>query len=290
MRLDFERKKDWLTSSSLLSPLFSLCRQGILPKYTSCTFQQYAVIDSVLAAKTPSNFADEEVAGISLAAMTPNCGLYHPEQAGIEAPWSNPNAGKGKAIIILGGSSSVGQYGIQLARLSGFSKIVTSSSLKHREYLEKIGGTNLVVLDRNQAKPKDFLDATQGFKIETIFDSISDEETQKLAVEIFQGQKENSSPKVITVLDSSEEVQSLANGSNPKVSLSHVMAMGSLPHNRQVSEPLMKNLTKWLENKEFFPNRVEVVKGGLKGLEEALDKNRKGVSGVKIVVKPSETS
>lgn len=221
--------------------------------------------------------------------MTPAVGLYSPEQAAIEGPWSNPTAGKGKAIVILGGSSSVGQYGIQLARLSGFSKIITTSSLKHKDFLEKVGGSNVVVLDRSQVSAKDILNVTDGLEIRTIFDSISEEETMKLAIDVYQGNATSQSPKVIVVLPPPEQAQKKAD-SGTKVHLSPVLAMGSLPNNRVVSEPLMKNLTKWLENGEFFPNRPQLVKGGLNGAQEALDLNKKGVSGVKVVFRPSETS
>lgn len=38
------------------------------------------------------------------------------------------------------------------------------------------------------------------------------------------------------------------------------------------------------------PNNVEVVAGGLKGVGEALQRVVKGVSGVKLVVNPQETT
>ena len=61
--------------------------------------------------------------------MAAAVGLYHSTGLGLAAPWDNKNAGKGKAIVILGGSSSVGQYTVQLARLSGYSKIVTNTKV-----------------------------------------------------------------------------------------------------------------------------------------------------------------
>jgi hypothetical protein len=36
---------------------------------------------------------------------------------------------------------------------------------------------------------------------------------------------------------------------------------------------------------QFKPNRVEVTEGGLEKIQEGMEKNKKGVSGVKVVVK-----
>jgi len=227
--------------------------------------------------------------------MTPGVGFYSPNHASITPPWEDSEFGNKKAVVVLGGGTSIGQYAIQLARLSGFSKIVTSASPSHKEFLQKIGGENTVVLDRHEAKVEDYVQALDGLPIRTIFDSISDEDTQKLGVQVFQASLNPDSkfldfdPKLIITGGPNDKAVALGETSSTKITISNVMAMGSAPHHRVVSEPLMKNLSKWLENEEFFPNRVQVVKGGLKGLSEALEMNKKGVSGVKVVVKPQET-
>lgn len=44
----------------------------------------------------------------------------------------------------------------------------------------------------------------------------------------------------------------------------------------------------WLAKGVLKPNKVEVIPGGLSSLEKALDRNKGGVSGVKIVIQPQQ--
>lgn len=87
--------------------------QGIITNPDASTFQQKAVLDEKLISHTPDNITDDEAAGIQLASMAAVVGLYH--ETGALAlrplPWNEggSKAGQDKAIVILGGSSSVGQ-------------------------------------------------------------------------------------------------------------------------------------------------------------------------------------
>ncbi|KAI0741760.1 chaperonin 10-like protein [Daedaleopsis nitida] len=64
------------------------------------------------------------------------------------APWEEGGLAKyvGQAAFIVGGSSSVGQYVIQIAKLQGFSPIITTSSLKHEDLLKSLGATVTVAV------------------------------------------------------------------------------------------------------------------------------------------------
>lgn len=115
--------------------------------------------------------------------------------------------GKGKyvghPIVILGGSSSVGQNGklqpkikgaylynfnhsaIQLAKLSGFSFVITTASLKHTEYLKSLGATH--VIDRSvsaSALASEINTITQNMPIKYAVDSISSPDTQQAAYDL----------------------------------------------------------------------------------------------------------
>jgi NADPH:quinone reductase-like Zn-dependent oxidoreductase len=69
---------------------------------------------------------------------------------------------------------------IQLARLSGFSPIITTASLKHTERLQSLGATD--VLDRNldtAALSAEIQKLSRGQPLRYIYDSISTAETQR---------------------------------------------------------------------------------------------------------------
>jgi NADPH:quinone reductase-like Zn-dependent oxidoreductase len=98
---------------------------------------------ALLVRETPGKASDEQVASISLVIMA--TALYHKSSHGIPTPWINngKGAGGGKPFIIFGESSSVGQYAIQLARISGFKLIATHISLAHFTYLQILKTTTV---------------------------------------------------------------------------------------------------------------------------------------------------
>lgn len=263
--------------------------QGIIGNYDSSTFQQYAKIPAALVAKTPKKITDDEASGIMLATVAALTGFYDKTGHGLKAPWDEggEQAGKGKAIVIIGGSSSVGQYAIQLAKISGFEKIITNSSAKHLDHLKSLGAD--VVLDRSkQNSPEDFKAAVDGLPLAFVFDSISEKDTQILGAKVLAATKTEKG-HVIVVQGANAEASELAQSLEPKVSVKQVMGLGSSPSLRYLSEPLAKHLggeDGYIAQGRFVPNRALVVDGGLGNIEAALAKNKQGVSGEKVIIRP----
>ncbi|KAI9372197.1 chaperonin 10-like protein [Aspergillus egyptiacus] len=274
-----------------LAPGDRVLFQGIIGNYDSSTFQEYCKMPAALVGKIPSGISDEQAAGVCLATVAAVTGFYDKSGRGLEtAPWDQEaggrSVGKGKAIVVLGGSSSVGQYAIQLARLSGYERIVTSASLAHEELLKSLGAT--VVLDRKAAGVKEYEEALGGLPLDFVFDSISLRDTQVLGVEVLQ-RAGSQGGVVATVLGADEEAKALGSSKDVKVDIRPVLGLGSNPALRYLSEPMMKALggeDGWLATGQFRANRPVVVEGGLDKLDEALDKNRAGVSGTKVVIRP----
>jgi NADPH:quinone reductase-like Zn-dependent oxidoreductase len=263
--------------------------QGIIGTNDCSTFQQYTKMPAALVGKTPSKITDNEAAGISLTTVAAVTGLYDKTGQGLTPPWDKGGSevGAGKAAIVLGGSSSVGQSAIQLARLTGFERIITNSSTAHKEYLESLGATT--VLDRSKATAKDFKEAAGNLQVGFVLDGVSTKDTQILGVQILQGL---SGGNVVVVMSPNEEAIKLGEEPGQKpVKIKHVVGLGSSPALRYLSEPLFKALggeNGWLASGKYIPNRPEVVPGGLEALEEALEKNKKGVSGIKVVIRPND--
>ncbi|KAE8372708.1 chaperonin 10-like protein [Aspergillus bertholletiae] len=264
--------------------------QGIIGRYDYSTFQQYCKMPAALVSKTPSNISDEQAAGISLATVAVVTAFYDKSGHGLTPPWDKNGAqvGNGKAIVIIGGASSVGQYAIQLARLSGFEKIVTNASPQNHECLKQLGAH--VVLDRAHSTPEDFKAAIGGLPLEFVFDSISVKATQLLGVEIAQA-TQSGADKVVTVQSVDSDAVALGQSKEPKVEVKQVLGLGSSPTLRYLSEPLVKHLggeDGYIAKNLFVPNRVHLVQGGLSAVEQALTKNKEGVSGEKVVFRPNE--
>ncbi|KAJ1566766.1 hypothetical protein HK405_008481 [Cladochytrium tenue] len=284
--------------------------QGIIGNKDASTFQQYCRMPVELLAKTPASISDDEAAGVSLASIAAAAALYDSSTGyGLAPPWISKTAGAGRAIAIIGGSSSVGQYLIQLARLSGFDRIVTNSSPANAPLLTSLGAH--VVLDRsNNSEPNDFVNATSGVPLGLVVDTISDATTQVLAVRISREavgvNTESPPPLVITTLTPHPDAVALASGINvaqdqtsepPRsqapqtapVRIRDVVALGSLPSLRPLSVPFFAHLggsKGYLATGDVRPNRPAVVPGGLSNIGNVLEMQRRGVSAVKLIVRP----
>lgn len=224
---------------------------------------------------------------------------------GLPAPWDKggDTVGNGKAIVIIGGSSSVGQYAIQLARLSGFSRIITNSSPAHVEHLKKLGAH--VVLDRaTQSAPEHFHQTLDGLPLPLAIDAIVHKSTLLLGIKILQLAKTPGATLVRSTADK-EDLVAVVEGKSGAldsdivelaqrghaVELKGIVGIGSTPSLRHLSEPMAQILggeDGWIAKGLFEPNRPVVVPGGLSALDDALEKNKKGVSGEKVVIRPFE--
>lgn len=72
---------------------------------------------------------------------------------------------------------------IQLARLSGFSKIITTSSSSHVDHLKALGATDVV--DRSSTTD-DFLKIAGNLPLNAVYDAIGSEETLKQGTSILE--------------------------------------------------------------------------------------------------------
>jgi NADPH:quinone reductase-like Zn-dependent oxidoreductase len=73
---------------------------------------------------------------------------------GVPLPWPKPDTyvpeNADEAILVWGGSSSVGQYAIQLLKYYGYTNVIAAASSKHHAHLRSLGATKLIdYKDRN---------------------------------------------------------------------------------------------------------------------------------------------
>ncbi|KIJ54533.1 hypothetical protein M422DRAFT_24482 [Sphaerobolus stellatus SS14] len=248
---------------------------------TTATFQQYTTVPAEIVAKLPSNLSFDQAASIPLGIATPAVGFYHSHEkqgAGLQAPWEG-GEGKyaGQAIVIFGGSSSVGQYAIQLAKLSGFSPIITTSSLHNADLLKSFGATH--VIDRKAdvvAEVKKIL--SEPPKI--VYDAISLEDTQNQAVQVVAPDG-----TLLLVIPAVEGVKSAQGDKNVYT------VFGNVHVQRELGVSMYSKLTEYFESGKIKPNRVEILPNGLAGIPDGLQKMEDNkVSGVKLIARPQETS
>ncbi|KAG6898956.1 hypothetical protein C0993_002326, partial [Termitomyces sp. T159_Od127] len=245
----------------------------------SASFQQYTLTYAATTAMIPARFSYEDVATIPVALTAAYVGFYNmkPFGLGLARPTESKNQGMyaGKPIVVLGGSSSVGQFAIQLAKLSGFSPIVTTASLKHTEFLKYTGAT--YVLDRNLATDalKTEIKKITNNHINIVYDAISLPVTQQTGHDLLVP-----GGNLITVLD-------LSITKNDNINHIKVTGILRLPENQELLAELYTKLSQFLEQGAIKPNRFKVLTGGLGGIITGLkDMENDQVSGVKLVARP----
>ncbi|KAI0363946.1 GroES-like protein [Pilatotrama ljubarskyi] len=251
------------------------------------TFQQYLSIPVANVSKYPSRMSFEEAATVPSGLVTAAFGLYNEghadSSAGLTPPWEEGGRGKyaGKPIFILGGATSIGQYVIQLARMSGFSPIVVTASLHNAELLESLGATH--VLDRKlpgEALSEQARKIASGY-FDIVYDAVSESETLGVGYSAL-------APTGHFVVVLSNPIPSAEEGSQKKVRKAFGLINTAI--NRTVARSLLSKLPQLLESGEIKPNRPKVLSGGLLGIPAGLERLRNNqVSGVKLVVKPQET-
>ncbi|KIJ39290.1 hypothetical protein M422DRAFT_32775 [Sphaerobolus stellatus SS14] len=99
-------------------------------------FAEYVKTDWDLVWAVPSETTHEEAAAMSLALWTAVQGMYHPTRLNLVEPPEKVQTPEW--IFIYGGSTSVGQYAIQLAKISGY-KVVTVASPHNYELVKSLG-------------------------------------------------------------------------------------------------------------------------------------------------------
>ncbi|KAI0091079.1 GroES-like protein [Irpex rosettiformis] len=251
---------------------------------TKATFQQYTIVPAEITAKLPSNLTFEQGSTIPLVLATAAFGLYSGKVttgelrgAELTAPWEEGGRGKyaGQPIVIVGGSSAVGQQATQLAKLSGFSPIIVTASLKNTDFLKSLGATH--VIDRNADLPSS-VKAITSDPIKYVYDAISLKQTQESAYEVLA-----SGGTLILVLDFAVDEAKV----DKTKRVAKVFGTTYDPAQNALGTSLYKKLTKLLESGDLKPNHVEVLPNGLAGIPDGLEKLKANqVSASKLVAQP----
>ncbi|KAJ6477853.1 chaperonin 10-like protein, partial [Mycena vitilis] len=254
------------------------------------SYQQYSLAHSAIVTKLPSNMSLEEGASIPVGLFTSLHALYAqpPNGAGLVSPVSSGGRGKyaGQPIVILGGAGATGHYALQLAKLSGFSPIITTASSKNETFLKSLGATH--VIDRSLSDT-DVVKAISALAptLSVVFDTISTETTLALGFDILKDSKKHSQGKktLLQIIP-----LPIAEAEAEGIDVYMGWASSAWPQYNSLSRELYAQLEGLLAEGSIKPMKIEVVKGGLDiGVLEQAWKEFDKVSAVKRVVLPQET-
>ncbi|RYO88007.1 hypothetical protein DL766_004982 [Monosporascus sp. MC13-8B] len=116
---------------------------SLAPGSTQNGLQEYAIADLGALAKILDSITDDEAATLPTNIIAPLVALFETLQ--ILAPWSPAAKGfdyANAAILIVGGGSNCGRFGVQLAKLAGIGRIVVVGG--DEAELKSFGATHVI--------------------------------------------------------------------------------------------------------------------------------------------------
>ncbi|KIK68691.1 hypothetical protein GYMLUDRAFT_215480 [Collybiopsis luxurians FD-317 M1] len=248
-------------------------------------YQEYVLAGADTVAKIPGNLTYSQAATIPLTLATAAVGLYAnaPSGAGLNPTWDPEIKYQGHSALIIGGSSSVGHFAIQLLRLVGFTNIVAYASATHTENLKRLGATRII--DRKQVAESELgtiVDQILGgrARLNIVYDAVMSAEGQAAG---YASLSDNGHLLSVRAIPDAYEPQDEQEKRGRKV----ISVFGSphLPTTQTFGKIMYEKIGKLIEDGTIVPTKTEELPGGLESIENGLSRLREGtVSGRKLVV------
>ncbi|GAA5916996.1 hypothetical protein JCM8208_003425 [Rhodotorula glutinis] len=253
------------------------------PKHSA--FQRFAVLDALLVSAIPDSLTSEEATVLPLGLSTAASGLYPKRYLALPYPKpDSPNSdGKGKVLLVYGGSSSVGASAIQLAVASGL-RVVTTCSPANFDLVKSLGAAAAF----DYRTPKDDLVSSlvaavekEGTEYAGAFDAISEHGSVELCAQVALKAFGGAGQKFIAA--TLPPPQDLPDGISSEwifaidIALKEDAAVARAVYHDFVPAALKAH------SLEAKPDPL-VVGSGLENVQKGLDRQKEGVSAKKVVV------
>ncbi|KAI5481687.1 GroES-like protein [Pseudohyphozyma bogoriensis] len=213
-------------------------------------YQQYTIAKAVQTFKIPDHVSHESASTLPLAFATAVGGIHGFLQIPIPAPGVSLPLPLNNLppVLVWGGSSSVGAYAIQLARLSGY-RVVATCSPRNFDYVKSLGA-DIVLNYQDVDQAIEEIKAASGGNLSLVLDAISENGSTEAAVKCL-----GPNGGVIALVLAVDE--SVKNGRSDVVM--QVSGARLLVEKPELLDSF-RFLTEALESKKFIPNRVSGVK------------------------------
>ena len=245
------------------------------------SFQTHTIVPRLTTSKLPDSVPFTSGTVLPLSISTAASALYQPNTLALPLPTVPPNpAGKGRTLLVWGGSSSVGITGIQLAIASGLVIVATASPHNH-DLVKSLGVTH--VFDHSAEGVVDQITTVlKGTEFAGVYDAISLGSTLTSSAQVAANLGGGT---VATTLNAPEGFKA---PSGVTVTPMIIAAMVVTDQYKFIAEGVWKQwVPKALETgalKAGVPEPVIVETKGLEGCQVGMDKAREGVSAKKFVV------
>ncbi|KAJ3531580.1 hypothetical protein NM208_g8812 [Fusarium decemcellulare] len=248
------------------------------------SYSSYTIADERLSFKIPSSITLSESSSVPLAATTAWLALFSNDCLG----FSRESSATKRSVLIWGGSSGVGYYTIQLAKLHGI-EVATTCSPHNFAKVEQTGADH--IFDYNDPEVISKIQASLP-NVQHVFDTIGDEKSSTISAQAIT----KPSGALCTVRPGKTNTE----GVPPHIKVTDVFVFTAFPTehtyrgkahwplnipNHELSVELHSQLESLLQDGLLRPLPIKSAgKLSPNGIEEAMLLNRQGkVSGQKLV-------
>ncbi|KAF2119477.1 putative alcohol dehydrogenase [Lophiotrema nucula] len=228
--------------------------------YRGKALQQYALVEEDHAAKIPNGISEHGAATLPINAITAVVALFHPTAGlGLPAPWTEEAKTfdyAGTTLLIIGGGSNCGRFGIQVAKLAGIGKIVVvggkESELKPwgaTHVLDRHGGDDVVLKRIRDVAGDDLVYA---------YDCINGPDKQYLGVSALSNTKKG---KLARALPSGPIDESKILGGREEASYELADVFGASHLKAETTKPFWDRVGEYLKDGQIVPVPYVVEEG-----------------------------
>ncbi|PSS05261.1 chaperonin 10-like protein [Coniella lustricola] len=250
-------------------------------------FAEYAVIEASLVYSIPDGITDQQAAVVPLAFATAVQGLFQR----LALPEPSKPAKSAFPLLINGGTTSVGKYAIQLAKLAGLFVVATGSKRNH-ELLKSLGAD--AVVDYNDADWPEQVRKVTHDNLEHAFDCIAEKGTYEASAAALSPAKGG---HVIGLLPPGKAREQVASKVKLECTIVYTvferpLAYGAFdycgsatPQDKAFWEKYLGQLPELLSSGKVKPNRIH-ERGGLEEIPKGFELAKEGkISAEKLVYK-----
>jgi len=223
-------------------------------------YAEYAVVPADTAFHVGAGKSFQEASTLPLAYMKAALGLFR--NLGLPPP-GQQKEGSGTSVLVYGGTTAVGVYAIQLAKLANLHVVAVASGDDHASSY----GADEVIDDRNRTDSQlvdDIASAANG-QIHHVFDAVVEGGTIEIIVSVLE---KTGGGKYTTVLPESKNIRKVPGVTSAGSAM--VSVVQSDPEAARFATKWYKQLGVWFEVGKFRPQHIEIVPNGLAGVKDGL--------------------